>query len=449
MEARTNNNQNPKKTVMKKIFTLITLTLISLSAMADTVVTITDETSDGTVCYAMFSATEALDFSAVDGVEAFAAKSVFTDRELPNGRIVQELSAIALLPVSQVPAGTGLVVKSSVAGTFNIPTATAATAPEENELVAVSERTDAAWAAVDEDEEIYNVPFVLGTKNGKFGFIPVADYNDFDEETGWMVEDKFFLEPGTSYIALDYSLASPSTVVAVVQEQATETVSVTTLDALTDGTSFYNLVSFDKALDFSAADGIEAFAAKSVYGDRELPNGRIIQELKSIELVPVSQVPAGAGVVVKSSVAGTYEVPTVGTAAALVENELVAVLQKTDIFDIADMDEETVPFVLGVKNGSFGFVPVVDYNGMDEETGWVPEGQVFLEPGTAYISLDYSLATPSTVISVSDGDDVTTAIHHHATSINTQLSVFDLQGRRVAQPQKGLYVVGGKKVIVK
>ena len=91
MEARTNNNQNPKKTVMKKIFTLITLTLISLSAMADTVVTITDETSDGTVCYAMFSATEALDFSAVDGVEAFAAKSVFTDRELPNGRIVPEL----------------------------------------------------------------------------------------------------------------------------------------------------------------------------------------------------------------------------------------------------------------------------------------------------------------------------------------------------------------------
>lgn len=208
---------------MKKIFTLIALALCSLTSMADSQVTTTADCTDGTYCYTMFSAQEALDFSAVEGVEAFAAKSVYTDRELPNGRIIQELTGIALTPVKQAPANCGLVVRSAVAGTFNIPTATADVAAiADNELVAVSARTDAAWVAVDEDEEIYNVPFIIGTKNSTFGFIPVADYNDFDEETGWMAEDKFFLEAGTAFIALDYSLATPTTVITVTEEKGEE-----------------------------------------------------------------------------------------------------------------------------------------------------------------------------------------------------------------------------------
>ena len=46
-------------------------------------------------------------------------------------------------------------------------------------------------------------------------------------------------------------------------------------------------------------------------------------------------------------------------------------------------------------------------------------------------------------------DDETTEISSVATQSQHTMAVYDLQGRRVAQPQKGLYIVNGKKVIIK
>lgn len=47
-------------------------------------------------------------------------------------------------------------------------------------------------------------------------------------------------------------------------------------------------------------------------------------------------------------------------------------------------------------------------------------------------------------------DDSTTAISEVATEEDDKSApVYDLQGRRVAQPAKGLYIVNGKKVIIK
>ena len=46
-------------------------------------------------------------------------------------------------------------------------------------------------------------------------------------------------------------------------------------------------------------------------------------------------------------------------------------------------------------------------------------------------------------------DDETTAIHNVNYSVNLNKVVFDQQGRRVLQPGKGLYIVNGKKVVIK
>ena len=47
-----------------------------------------------------------------------------------------------------------------------------------------------------------------------------------------------------------------------------------------------------------------------------------------------------------------------------------------------------------------------------------------------------------------DDEDVTGVENiKHGTIANNQY--FDLQGRKVSQPQKGLYVVNGKKVVIK
>ena len=441
---------------MKKIFTLIALALSTLAGHADTVVTTTDATTDGTSFYAMFSATEALDFSAAEGVEAFIAKSITVDREVP-GRIVHELKSIGLVPVKQAPANTGLVVRTATAGSFTIPTATADVAAiEGNELVAVATRTD-AFDVADMDEE--TVPFVVGVKNGSFGVIPVADYNDFEENDGWMPEAKFFLEAGTSFLSLDYSLATPTTVVAVTFEEAQEpaaTVSVTTLESLTDGTSFYALFSSDKALDFSAAEGVEAFAAKSVYTDRVLPNGRTVTELTGVALVAVQQVPANTGLVVKSSAAGTFDVPEATADVAAIEgNELVAVAERCDASVISfpedeDAEEFPFPFVLGTHaNGTFGFIPAADASDIDDETGWWVEGKYFLEAGTAYLPLDYTLVIPSNVFPLTTNDTATGIANIEHSALNIE-HCYDLQGRRVTTMQaKGLYIVGGKKILVK
>ena len=107
--------------------------------------------------------------------------------------------------------------------------------------------------------------------------------------------------------------------------------------------------------------------------------------------------------------------------------------------------------MLAEKNGTFGFVPIADYNSFDEETGWLVENTFFVEPGTAYMPMDYSLATPNTVVPISFGteDGIQTAVQIR----NTSNVVYDLQGRRVskadAQMRKGIYISEGKKILVK
>lgn len=43
----------------------------------------------------------------------------------------------------------------------------------------------------------------------------------------------------------------------------------------------------------------------------------------------------------------------------------------------------------------------------------------------------------------------TTGINNITTTENTKNEVFDLQGRRVLNPTKGVYIVNGKKVVLK
>ena len=396
---------------MKKIFTFATACLFALASYADKEVT-TGDVTDGTSYYALFSADEALDFSAVEGVKAYVAEKVYADRELPNGRVVQELTEVKLTEVSQVPAHTGVIVCTAAAGTYSIPTASGEVeAVEQNDLVAVDERADAAWVAFDEEE-------------------PIADYNSFDEETGWLVENTFFVEPGTAYMPMDYMLATPNTVVPISFAIANSFKEVTTAD-VTDGTSYYALFSADEALDFSAVEGVKAFVAQKVYTDRELPNGHVVQELTEVKLTEVSQVPAHTGVIVCTAAAGTFNIPTAsGEVEAVEQNDLVAVDERADAAWVAFDEEE---------------------NSFDEETGWLVENTFFVEPGTAYMPMDYSLATPNTVVPISFGteDGIQTAVQIR----NTSNVVYDLQGRRVskadAQMRKGIYISEGKKILVK
>ena len=63
------------------------------------------------------------------------------------------------------------------------------------------------------------------------------------------------------------------------------------------------------------------------------------------------------------------------------------------------------------------------------------------------------LAVPASVAGARNGfafgDDSTTGISNVNVNENVNGSVYDLQGRKVSTPGKGLYIVNGKKVVIK
>lgn len=89
---------------------------------------------------------------------------------------------------------------------------------------------------------------------------------------------------------------------------------------------------------------------------------------------------------------------------------------------------------LGSKNGEVGFFP------------YAPEAG---KPNVVVLNYDASNASGARGLTFSFADDETTAIQNVNGNDNVNKNVYDLQGRRVAKPTKGMYIVNGKKVIIK
>ena len=151
-----------------------------------------------------------------------------------------------------------------------------------------------------------------------------------------------------------------------------------------------------------------------------------------VSLSPVSHVPAGTGLVLRGA-AGSYPLPVASTTATddVSGNGMVAVT--TDGTPVSSSC-----YVLARRKA-------------DSQTGFVKAGsELTLDAGKAY--LDLSLVTGG----ISAGR--LTLPYDETTGINmvqdSRLKVqgsecFDLQGRRVSQPKKGVYVNNGKLIIVR
>ena len=70
------------------------------------------------------------------------------------------------------------------------------------------------------------------------------------------------------------------------------------------------------------------------------------------------------------------------------------------------------------------------------------------KPDVVVLDVDASSAG-ARGLTITFADDEATAIHNVNDNVNLNKVVFDLQGRRVLQPCKGLYIVNGKKVVIK
>ena len=167
------------------------------------------------------------------------------------------------------------------------------------------------------------------------------------------------------------------------------------------------------ALNFSSVAGLEAYVVSGITAS-------------SVELTQVYEVPAGTGLILKqTSDAISYDVPVVASASDPGTNYLKAALvTKTVAADEA----------YGLKDGKFvKLAASVAPNG-------IPAGKAYLlasdvSAGAAELTLDFGGATAIT--------------NTNRTNDTNNGEIYNLAGQRVAQPTKGLYIVNGKKVIVK
>ena len=164
-----------------------------------------------------------------------------------------------------------------------------------------------------------------------------------------------------------------------------------------------------KKLDFSAADGITAYIATGLNG-----------AMDAVVLQEVSIVPTGTPIIVKTETKGaTVNVPvTTATADNVDANKLVA----------GD----------GTTAGDTG-------------TYYYLQGDLFhlansgtLQSGKAYLQIPSGAARE---LSIGFADSDVTAIKGVKAVADGE--VYNLSGQRVAAPTKGLYIVNGKKVVVK
>lgn len=167
------------------------------------------------------------------------------------------------------------------------------------------------------------------------------------------------------------------------------------------------------ALDFSSATGLTAYIAKK-------------DDSNNVTFTTVTKVPANTGVLLKGN-EGTYTINVTSDATDDVTgNVLKGVTAETTV--------EPGAFVLMNGTSGVGF-----YKTTKEFT---------VGANTAYIeALPNSEAR--SFIGFNFDDNTTTAIEGVATVKMNSDEIFNLQGQRVTKATKGLYIINGKKVMVK
>ena len=163
-----------------------------------------------------------------------------------------------------------------------------------------------------------------------------------------------------------------------------------------------------KALDFSSVEGLTAYIVSSIEGVANLQ--------------AVKKIPAGTGVVVAGA-PKTYNVPVIASADPVVGNLLKGVT--------SDYSAKEGDYVLAYIDEVKGFFPA-------EPDVVIPVGKAYLPLGgsdaRSFLSLNYETTGIGALLMNNE---------------KVKKEIFSLSGQRVSQPKKGLYIIGGRKVVVK
>lgn len=180
------------------------------------------------------------------------------------------------------------------------------------------------------------------------------------------------------------------------------------------------------ALDFSEVEGLKAYAATGYNTATQV-----------ITLTRVQTAKEGTGLFIMGE-PGEYTVPVIEHSNDYTLNLLVGTLERTTV-NATTSDGNYMNFKYTVKSGDN--TPMF-YQFEDNST---------LSAGKAYLQLPAVLfpSTASKSVSVRFDDGKTTDIEELEGDNGTVKTVYDLQGRVVENPTNGIYIIDGKKVVIK
>ena len=171
----------------------------------------------------------------------------------------------------------------------------------------------------------------------------------------------------------------------------------------------------------------------------------------AVKFVSVEQaVPASTGLLLRGTAGTEYEIPVAESASALDETNLLVGCAFAANFDYGTTDKANF-YVMVNGETAPEFQNVADYlntqTGTNADTGAALYENYIAVPGTkAYLNYESHSARALKIVF---GDEATgiSAVNGSQFMINSEY--FNLSGQRVAAPQKGLYIVNGKKVVIK
>lgn len=173
-------------------------------------------------------------------------------------------------------------------------------------------------------------------------------------------------------------------------------------------------------VDFTTVSGVKAFVG-SVFN----------RQTGALAMTRMYDVPAGTGLLLRGE-PGTYEVPS-RQSFSVVTNLLKGVATATIL---SATEDGYANYVLSTGSYGTGFYKVGDAGAT-------------LEGGHAYLRIPEDVAPGRTVHLVFDDDENEATAVGDVRRNDGDGAVYDLQGRRVEQPARGLYIRDGRKVIIK
>ena len=177
------------------------------------------------------------------------------------------------------------------------------------------------------------------------------------------------------------------------------------------------------ALDFSNVEGLKAYAATGYKANSQV-----------VTLTRVQTAEAGIGLFLKGE-PGEYLVPIIESTDEHTLNLLVGTLEQTTV-NSTDGEMSNYKFTITDDDAAPMFYPF-------EDCTQFSAGKAYLQIPTAWLP-----ATAQKSLSIRFDDGETTDIDDVEGNVKNT-TIYDLQGRAVENPTSGVYIIDGKKVIIK